>query len=159
MTERESLTQDGAREAQGPGQDTDPVTGQPEPPPQPSPSTEPAPNSDAPTPERQPDLSMPDQDSSRRRLAILSTMLNRPILTMKNSHRLSQFCSAAAQIGSGGPSEVPRPEPGGPVSPRRWFVSKRPPTAAEDATRQKRMRQESVPELFSSDWRGSGPKT
>ena len=61
--ERERLAQDALRESQEPGQDTDPATGQPEPPLQLSQSTEPAPNSDAPIPEQQPDVSMQDQDS------------------------------------------------------------------------------------------------
>ena len=44
---------------------------------------------------------------------------------------------------------MPPPEPDDPVVTRRRVVAKRPPTTAEkEEIRQKRMRSESVPELF-----------
>ena len=44
--------------------------------------------------------------------------------------------------------EVPPPEPGDPGMTRRRIVAKRPPTDDEEEMRQKRLRSESVPELF-----------
>ena len=44
--------------------------------------------------------------------------------------------------------EVPPPEPDDPLMTRRRVVAKRPPTAADEDFRQKRMKSESVPELF-----------
>ena len=45
--------------------------------------------------------------------------------------------------------EVPPPEPGDPGMTRRRIVAKRPPNDDEEEMRQKRLRSESVPELFS----------
>ena len=44
--------------------------------------------------------------------------------------------------------KVPPPEPDVPLMTRRRVVAKRPPTAAEEDFQQKRMKSESVPELF-----------
>ena len=60
VTERERLAREALRGSQGPCQDTDHVIGELALPQQPSQSSEHGPNVDAPVPEQQPDVSMPD---------------------------------------------------------------------------------------------------
>ena len=147
VTERERFAQEAVRESRDPDRDMDHVSDEPELPPQPSQFPEQRPNVDAPVPEQPPDVSMPapdfqetpddnadDSDHEER-------APTEPVPQSSSSHWewRPEY-------------EVIPPEPDNPDNPvvtRRRVVAKRPPTVAEgEEFRQKRLRSESVPELF-----------
>ena len=144
VTERERLAQEAVRESRDSDRDMDHVSDEPELHPQPSQFPEQRPNVDAPVPEQPPDVSMPapdfqetpddnadDSDHEER-------APTEPVPQSSSSHWewRPEY-------------EVPPPEPGDPGMTRRRIVAKRPPTDdEEEEMRQKRLRSESVPELF-----------
>ena len=143
VTERERLAQDAVRESRDTDRDMDHVSDEPELPPQPSQFPEQRPNVDAPVPEQPPDVSMPAPDFQET-----------PDDNADSDHEERAPTEPVPQSSSSHwewrpEYEVIPPEPDNPVVTRRRVVAKRPPTVAEEEElRQKRLRSESVPELF-----------
>ena len=144
VTERERLAQEAVRESRNSDQDMDHVSDEPELPSQPSQFPEQRPNVDAPVPEQSPDVSMPAPDFQET-----------PDDDVDDSgHEERAPTEPAPQSSSSNwewrpEYEVPPPEPDDPGMTRRRIVAKRPPIDdEEEEMRQKRLRSESVPELF-----------